>query len=180
MSQQELYPTNSVLTQIQSLYPSLRPAERKVADFLLEEPDKVIYLSISECAEKCNVSETTVIRFARLLGLSGYQELKIELAKTAESGGSLSEEITPEDSLSEAVAKALKADARAIMDTLSIMEEDSLERAVRTMLNAKRLLVCGFGTSNLAAQYLAYKLLRIGMDVISYQDFHMQLISTTR
>lgn len=179
MSQEQLYPTNSVLSQIQSIYPSLRPAEKKVADFLLEKPDKVIYLSISECAENCNVSETTVIRFARLLGLSGYQELKIELAKTVESGGSLSEEITPDDTLTEAVAKALKADARAIMDTLNIMEEDSLEKAVRAMLNAKRVLICGFGTSNLAAQYLEYKLLRIGMDVLCYQDFHMQLLSTT-
>ena len=176
----DFHTTNSVQSQIRNLYSSLRPSEKKVADFLLENPDKVIYLSISECAEKCRVSETTVIRFARLLGLSGYQELKIELAKTSvAASSSLSEEITPEDTMAEAVTKALQADARAVMDTLGIMDSDSLESAVKAILDAKRVLVCGFGTSGMAGQYLAYKLLRTGIEVLFYPDFHLQLMSTT-
>ena len=167
-------------SQIRNLYSSLRPSEKKVADFLLENPDKVIYLSISECAEKCDVSETTVIRFARLLGLSGYQELKIELAKTAVApSGSLSEEIRPEDTMTEAVTKALQADARAVLDTLGIMDLDNLEEAVKAIGGANRVLICGAGTSGLAGQYLAYKLLRTGIEVFSYTDFHFQLMSTS-
>ncbi|NMB24850.1 MAG: MurR/RpiR family transcriptional regulator [Firmicutes bacterium] len=171
---------NPIQSQIRNLYSSLRPSERKVADFLLESPDKVIYLSISECAERCNVSETTIIRFARLLGLSGYQELKIELAKTSVAPSSgLSEEITPDDTMSEAITKALQANAGAIMDTLGIMDLDNLERAIQAMLRAKRVLICGFGTSGIAGQYLAYKLLRTGIEVLWYPDFHLQLMSTT-
>ena len=170
---------NPIQSQIRNLYSSLRPSEKKVADFLLENPDKVIYLSISECAERCNVSETTVIRFARLLGLSGYQELKIELAKTSKAPSSgLSEEITPDDTMSEAVTKALQANAGAIMDTLGIMDFGNLESAIQAILRAKRVLICGFGTSGIAGQYLAYKLLRTGIEALWHPDFHLQLMST--
>ena len=176
----DFHTANPMQSQIRNLYSSLRPSEKKVADFLLENPDKVIYLSISECAEKCDVSETTVIRFARLLGLSGYQELKIELAKTAVApSGSLSEEIRPEDTMTEAVTKALQADARAVLDTLGIMDLDNLEEAVKAIGGANRVLICGAGTSGLAGQYLAYKLLRTGIEVLSYTDFHFQLMSTS-
>lgn len=171
---------NPIQSQIRNLYSSLRPSEKKVADFLLENPDKVIYLSISECAERCNVSETTVIRFARLLGLSGYQELKIELAKTSKAPSSgLSEEITPDDTMSEAVTKALQANAGAIMDTLGIMDFGNLESAIQAILRAKRVLICGFGTSGIAGQYLAYKLLRTGIEALWHPDFHLQLMSTS-
>ena len=178
--QKQVKPSSmNVQSRIQTVYESLRPSEKKVADFLLKHADKVIYLSVSECADRCNVSEATIIRFARLLGLSGYQELKIEMARNLLTPTSdLYEEITPNDSLPEAVTKALRADSQAAADTLSIMDFGRLERAIQAISNAKQILLNGVGTSNLAVQYLGYKLLRLGIPVLSYQDPHLQLIST--
>ena len=69
------------LTRIRSMYTALGRGEKKIADWLLEHPSELISLSISEVASVCGCGDATVIRFAKRLGLSGYQELKINIAR---------------------------------------------------------------------------------------------------
>ncbi|MDH4268670.1 MAG: MurR/RpiR family transcriptional regulator, partial [Deltaproteobacteria bacterium] len=70
-----------VLQVIQGYLEDLRNSEKKVAQYVLTRPAKVIYQSISELAENAGTSEPTVIRFCRALGFSGFQDLKIQLAQ---------------------------------------------------------------------------------------------------
>src|SRR5690554_4945875 len=74
-------PTTSVLSQVKRLEPSLRPAERRVADFLLENANQVIYMPITEVSAKTETSDSTVIRLCRRMGFGGFQDLKIALAR---------------------------------------------------------------------------------------------------
>ena len=69
------------LARIRSVYASLAPAERKVADVILEQYQKAIYMSVTQLAEACGVGESTVIRFCQNAGFRGYQELKLVLAR---------------------------------------------------------------------------------------------------
>ena len=64
------------LTRIRSTYPSLTPTEKRVADYCLENPDEIIYLSVTQLGERCSVGESTIIRFSQAAGFSGYQDLK--------------------------------------------------------------------------------------------------------
>ncbi|MFW6381292.1 MAG: MurR/RpiR family transcriptional regulator, partial [Bacillota bacterium] len=70
-----------MIPQINSAYSALTPAEKKIADYVLENARKVIYLSVSELAEKTEVGDSTIIRFCRSIGLKGYQEFKLMLAQ---------------------------------------------------------------------------------------------------
>src|SRR6478672_6151821 len=69
----------SVLARLQTLVPSLRDAERKIADYVLSHAEDVIYMSITELADRTDTSEASVIRFAQRLGYPGYAALKIAL-----------------------------------------------------------------------------------------------------
>ena len=69
------------LTRIRNLYSALGRGEKKIADWLLKHPADLISLSISEVAAICGCGDATVIRFSKRLGLSGYQELKIKIAR---------------------------------------------------------------------------------------------------
>ena len=71
---------DKITLKIKMLYDSLGKAEKKIADWISENPGKIISLSIVELAEQCKCSEATIVRFSRKIGLSGYQELKISLA----------------------------------------------------------------------------------------------------
>lgn len=67
-------------TKIIAAYPSLSPAERQAADFILSDPDAVPHLSIKQIAARAGVSMPTVTRLVRRAGYSGFTELRIALA----------------------------------------------------------------------------------------------------
>lgn len=59
----------SLFTDIRTKYNTLSPAQKHIADFVLNHFEQVILLSISDLAEQCGTSETTIVRFLRKLGL---------------------------------------------------------------------------------------------------------------
>lgn len=77
--------------RINTYYPSMTKSEQKVARCVLEHPDNLIYLSVTELADFAGTGETTVMRFCRKIGFKGYQDFKLMLAQgaaeAADSGG---------------------------------------------------------------------------------------------
>src|SRR4030081_4162216 len=67
--------------RLQGAYSSLRAAEQRVAYFILKHPDELIYLTVTELAERTHTSESTVVRLCQKIGYKGYQEFKIVLAR---------------------------------------------------------------------------------------------------
>ncbi len=88
---------NKTLLNVKMLYKEMGASEKKIADFILENPTGLIPLSISEFADKCGSSDATVVRFSRRLGFSGYQQLKISLAQEENTGG-IGEAVSADDS----------------------------------------------------------------------------------
>ena len=70
-----------ITQQIKRLYCNLTPAERKVADYVIEFPQDVTELTVHQLAEKCEVASSAVVRFCKTVQLQGFAELKIELAR---------------------------------------------------------------------------------------------------
>ena len=163
-------PTLSILIRIRGALPSLRPAERRVADAVLADPAKVSESSITAVARQCQTSETTVLRFCRALGLAGYPELRIALARAAQweendhAGSSpLTGTISKTDSLADIVAKVSYADARGLEETGAALNLAVLENAVSAVATARRIDIYGSGPSAMVAQDLQLKLHRIGL-----------------
>src|SRR5688500_6259098 len=121
MTDSALDSTPDIGVRIRSLLPSLAPAERRVAERVLADPTAAAASTISALAEDCETSETTVIRFCRAVGFTGYPALRLALA--AEGGRNaaghsrdLTGDIVADDDLDEVVAKIAFADARAVQD----------------------------------------------------------------
>ena len=66
----------STLHKIKTLYFDMGPAEKRIADNVLENSQELAELTVNELAERCRCGSATVVRFARRLGFSGYQGLK--------------------------------------------------------------------------------------------------------
>src|SRR3954454_14145998 len=136
----------SILIRVRGALPSLRPAEQRVAEAVLADPAGVCERSITSLARLCRTSETTVLRFCRAIGLAGYPELRIALARAAqgeESGhagmGPVSGTINKSDTLEEVVAKVTYADSRALEETGASLSIAALERAVSKVATARRI-----------------------------------------
>ena len=164
------------LTRIRDLYDTLGRGERKIADWLLSHPSELIGLSISEVAAVCGCGDATVIRFAKRLGLSGYQELKINVAR--ELGNSITGNLafSKDDTIMEIYRKHIADIKITLEDTGKQLHTDVLKKAAEAIAAAGSIAVIGLGNSAPIAQDAAHKFLRAGLPAGAYSDNHMQMI----
>ncbi|TAM05962.1 MAG: MurR/RpiR family transcriptional regulator, partial [Paraburkholderia sp.] len=79
-------PVSNLIHHIRDVAASLRPAERKVADMVLGDIDFAMRASITELAQRADVSEPSVTRFCRAVGAHGLRDFKMRLAQSAAGG----------------------------------------------------------------------------------------------
>ena len=170
------------LTRIRSSYNQFTKAERRVADFILQNPNKVLFMSISDLAETCNVGDTSVFRFCKTMNVKGYQEFKMTLSlsmRENEKEGGLSDngEISLRDSISEMANKVLKDTLSSIQESFSLLDMKEVGRAIDAMSKAKRILFFGVGASMLTAMKAMNKFHRIEPKVYCSEMVSQQLMS---
>ncbi|SNX54584.1 MurR/RpiR family transcriptional regulator [Thermoanaerobacterium sp. RBIITD] len=169
---------NSVVLKIRSVYNSLTNAEKKVADYVLNNTEEVIYSSVTELAEKINVGETTIVRFCRHIGLTGFQDFKLNIAKeTVSPETSIHENITFNDTTNVLVQKITTENTLAISNTMRMLSISELERAVEEITKANKIEIYGVGASGYTALDAKYKFMRLGLNVDANLDAHIQAIS---
>src|SRR6266851_1378794 len=143
-----------MLSRIRVTLDSLNPAERRVADIVLEQPSQVVHMAIAELAALAEVSEGTVVRFCDSVGCRGYQALKLALAADlAQPTLMLQEDITPADASDPAMVaqKVFASDMLALQDTLKLLDPPALTRAVKAIEAASELAFFAVGSSHAVA-----------------------------
>lgn len=165
--------------RIQGTYSSLRTAEQRVADFILKHPEELIYLTVTELAERTNTSESTVVRLCQKIGYKGYQEFKIMLARDlVEPNETIYEQIEPGDPLTQIKSKVFQANAQALADTMEVLVDSELENAVNAIRNAHKLQIYGIGGSAPIAADAYHKFLRLGLAAVALSDGDMMAMSS--
>ena len=146
---------NVVLLMIKEGYSGLSDYEKRVADFVLENADETLNLTVASLSRQVQVSEPTVIRFCRKLNFTGYQEFKIALAKGNVYAGDtlkvIHEEVTPEDSIQEISNKVINSHILAMQQTFSMINYEKLEQFVGMIQRAEHLDFFGLGGSGTVA-----------------------------
>jgi RpiR family carbohydrate utilization transcriptional regulator len=171
-----------ILSHIRVAMDSLHPAERRVAELVVERPGTVVHLPIAEMASLAEVSEGTVIRFCNALGCSGYQALKLALAADlAQPALVLQEDIVAADAAKPAVVaqKVFASDILALQDTLKLLDPAAITRAVKAIEGCSELVFFGIGSSHAVASDAAGRFLRIGMRAYAETDAHLQVVSAS-
>ena len=101
----------------------LPPAERRVAEHILDDPAAASLITISKMSDATGASPATIVRLARRVGFDGYRDFRIALA--TEVGRAQGREapltgvdISPTDDLEALIAKVAAADIAAIHNTI--------------------------------------------------------------
>ncbi|HDK27705.1 MAG TPA: MurR/RpiR family transcriptional regulator [Candidatus Atribacteria bacterium] len=166
---------NGIL-MIKSQLTSLKPAKRRVADYILDNINEVIHLSITKMAENAGVSEATVVKFCQHIGYSGYQELKIILAQAGkkEHGEYIYGEIEANDNINIIIEKIFHIYSKSLSNTKELLQNTNVKTSIEMILKARRLYFFGFGASGIVAEDADLKFKRINYISEALTDNHRQ------
>lgn len=177
----DLAPVDNALARIRAVLETLAPGARRIADYVLERPDDVLKMSVTELSEETQASEGSVINFCQRLGLSGFQQLKLSLAQEiVRPVQFIHEDLEIGDDAAVVCRKIFHSGIQALQDTLSVLDHTALAKAVETLRTARRIEVYGIGSSAPIADDAHYRMLRIGLDAKAVTDSHIQAISASR
>lgn len=174
-------PVDNALARIRIAHATLAPGARRIADYVLEQPDRIVSMSVTELAEATEASEGSVINFCQKLGLSGFQQLKLSLAQSlVQPLHFIHEDLERGDDTETICRKIFHSGVQALRDTLSVLDPGTLAKAVDVLRRAKRIEVYGIGSSAPIAEDAQYRMLRIGLEAKAVTDSHVQAISASQ
>ncbi len=169
---------NGGLVRLREFKGNLTPSEKKIADYILFNPEQMIKSSIAELSKLCGGSPAAVIRLCKSVGFAGYQELKLAVSGDLQVQDKLGyTEIRPHDLIETIVHTVSNNNIQSIKDTVKIIDMNMIGKAIEALKQGSRLYFYGIGASNLIALDAQYKFLRINRTSFSFTDAHLQLIT---
>jgi RpiR family carbohydrate utilization transcriptional regulator len=125
---------DNLLETISRHLPNLKRSQAKVAAFVLANPADVTNMRLSDIAARTEVSEPSVIRFCTSIGCSGYQDMKIALARSLAYARSTSHsEISKNDDVSSVIDKIIDFNLSSLNWVRSKLDQNQIIEAVEVL-----------------------------------------------
>jgi len=166
-----------IFSSIHTMYNSFTNTEKKVADYILKNKTQIMYMSITDLADKAKVAESSVFRFCKSMKFSGYQEFKIALAQSLNIDNSayhIDTEILIEDPMSSLAGKIKQTTTNALDETYNLLNYEDISLSVDAMIKADKVRFFGVGASLITAMEGQNKFLRIMNKAECAIDNHIQ------
>lgn len=164
-------------------FDKLSISERKVASCILSEYQNILQWGISDIARKSGVSDATVVRLCRTLGYKGLKELKIAIAQeTPEERGIIDQErsVHTEDAPGELKKKVIYACMESLQDTMDILDDEQLGKAIEVMYQANYIDIFGIGGSAAIARCAQHNFRKIGVRINVSSDINQHYLLAER
>lgn len=162
--------TNELLIRIEERQGQFSKGQKRLADYVIENYDKAVFLTAAKLGEVVGVSESTVVRFATQLGYKGYpgfQKALEELVRNKLNSIQRMEVTYGRISQSEILSTVLHSDIDKIKMTLEAIDQNAFDLAIETILNAKKIYVIGIRSCAPLASFLSFYLHLVCDNVIT-------------
>jgi DNA-binding MurR/RpiR family transcriptional regulator len=157
---------DDIKEKIRKSYSTLPKNHKKIADFFVENFDRVPFLNVQEMAK-------SIVRFAQRTGFEGFKELQDEIGKTLQNRLKQPDVFTissTEALRNDVLTLIARQDVKNINDTLSLIKRDVFDKSIDTILKAKHVYTAGLGISFLLAEVLSYQLNQVGVSSSSLRQ----------
>jgi len=156
----------NLLLHLRQGLPGYSPTLQKLGEFILAQPQKVLYLTITELARESETSEASVTRLCRHLSCKGYTEFKMALALDVQ------QQQPPAPVSEDSIDELIEESVQALRDTGKLLNREVLQQAGIALHHASLVQIYGVAASAIMGDYLHYKLLRLGKPAQLFSDMH--------
>lgn len=156
-----------VMFKLEMQYDNLTKSQRRVAEYIMQNPMQAAFSTIDKIAHANDVSTTTVVRLTSSLGYSGFAEFQNELkeylcTKSAPINKfSMSNMQEHENEKDNDLLEIMQTEIDNIRKTYDGLSENVIQNVCEKLANARNIYVFGARTCEGAARYMAYDLSRM-------------------
>lgn len=147
--------------RIRAIYSTLSKGQKKIANAVLNDYDKVAYLTAAKLGTLVGVSESTVVRFADELGFEGYSQFQIavqELVRIKLTPNQRIEITKQRIGRGDVIDNVMESDINKIKHTLERLDRKAFINAVDSIISARTIYITGARSSEPIARHLSYNL----------------------
>jgi DNA-binding MurR/RpiR family transcriptional regulator len=181
---------DNILFYIQHLTPTLTAAEKKIARYILEHSETIPNMKISELGEVSGTNAPAITRFCKKIGLPGYLDLRMEVARNLFRSEQKQFDMTSLSFSNDVDIKQLPNVSMVIKTIVSsatnsftllgnLVNQDQIKTTVEAIRNARKILIVGIGASGVVGLDLYQKLLRLGINASYNAETHLQMVNAS-
>lgn len=172
--------SKTCLMTIKNKYTILTKAEKRIADYILNNSEDVVKMSVEKLAENSLSAKSAVIRCCKSLGFDGYSDLKLALAVDLSKNKQFNyvPYIYPEDECGDILDKVFSANVKTLHDTSEKIDRATLKKVIDLLSDANMIYIYAVGTSAAIANDFQYRMMQLGYNVVCYTDAPSMKIST--
>ena len=167
----------NVINTIKSVYPTLYDAERRAGEFILNYYTEVINMTITELAEKTEVSDATIVRLCKKLGFKGFHHFKIALAQEIVQPTKEFTTTISLDNIKDSVHNIFMHKIEEFKQTENFLDVNIVKQCLEIIKDCNCLYLFAVGNSLPVALDAAYKFSQIGIRTIVNNTPEMQVSS---
>lgn len=148
-----------LFTLINEQMDSLSKGHKLIARYMLEHYDKAAFMTAQKLGKTVGVSESTVVRFASMLGFDGYPALQRSLQELMRNKLTAVQRIeVTNDSLSgeDVLKQVLTRDIEKIRLTLEACSEEAFLSAVKAIESCTTVYILGARSAEPLASFMNY------------------------
>ena len=153
---------HQIYKTISSKREKMSKSQHKIADYILENPHSIPFITGAKLASLTDVSEATVVRFATFLGYNGYNDLQSHLAETIERQLNTVERFNmASDDYTDTertIFDHFNDDIKNIQTTMAQLNIEDFEKAAAHILAAKRIYIIANRSATSLGTFLQYYL----------------------
>ncbi len=155
---------------ISERYPELTKSEKRIANYLNQNQDEAAFLSAGEIAERLDLSEATMVRFARTIGFDNYPDMRVALQENFRHRLTHSSRLRSRlDDLhtgGDIFERLVASEIDYLTESLQTLDHKALNAAVELLKTHPRVFVFGLGPSVSLVDLLEIRLTRFAHHVI--------------
>ena len=164
----------NVYAAIQSQYATFSKVGKRIADHIIADPVHITSISIQQMAAELGIAESSIIRFCKILGCTGFSEMKLLLAKySPKSVRTIFEDLSETDSIQTISESVFGRNIDTLERALQLLDFQKIEQAVDVLSRAENILILTI------AEDFYIRLMRIGFRAVSLTDSHLMQIQAS-
>lgn len=159
---------SALLIRLDNALDTYPGALARAAQYVVENPEKVVHQSLAELSDFAKVGQASVIRLCRELGFDGFTPFKIALS--ADLAVRNSGDVAANGGASDPLSRTADLLCASINETRQLLDDEALSRIADRLARSVRVDLFGMGVSGMIGELIGYRLLRLGFHANAMRD----------